>query len=126
MKNNYGNYVVQKALKLSQGQMKAKLVNSIMKNIEKIGDKKLIMKWKSILNEHLVNINEYNSECSPSGVFNNVYNSSHLNMSTTTEGDFSSQTPSPYMKRSSGKSKTVYNDNFNLNKNEKRNSKFNY
>ncbi len=49
MKNNYGNYVVQKALKISSGSPKLKLIISILKNIEKIGDKKLIAKWKSIV-----------------------------------------------------------------------------
>ncbi len=49
MKNNYGNYVVQKALKLANQSDKSKLVKCIIKNIEKIGDRKLIMKWKSII-----------------------------------------------------------------------------
>lgn len=49
MKNNYGNYVVQKALKISTGSHKNKLIISILKNIEKIGDKKLIGKWKNIV-----------------------------------------------------------------------------
>ena len=49
MKNNYGNYVVQKALKLANESDKTKLVNCIIRNIDKIGDKKLIHKWKSII-----------------------------------------------------------------------------
>jgi hypothetical protein len=53
MKNNYGNYVVQKALKLCSGQLKAKMISIIVKSIEQIGDKKLIMKWKSIVNMHV-------------------------------------------------------------------------
>jgi hypothetical protein len=53
MKNNYGNYVVQKALKLSQSPFKEQLITAIIKNIEKIGDKKLIMKWQSIVTSHL-------------------------------------------------------------------------
>jgi len=52
MKNNYGNYVVQKALKLSNHSNKQKLVESILKNLEKIGDKKLIQKWKTIVQSH--------------------------------------------------------------------------
>jgi hypothetical protein len=55
MKNNYGNYVVQKALKLSTGLHKSKLVNSVLKNLEKIGDRKLILKWKSIVEGHINN-----------------------------------------------------------------------
>lgn len=53
MKNNYGNYVVQKALKLSTGNLKSKLMTIILRNIEKIGDKKLMMKWRSIVNTHI-------------------------------------------------------------------------
>ncbi len=49
MKNNFGNYVVQKALKISTGAPKLKLIVSILKNIEKIGDKKLIIKWRNIV-----------------------------------------------------------------------------
>jgi len=52
MKNNYGNYVIQKALKLAMNKHKCKLVESILKNLEKIGDKKLIQKWKSIVQSH--------------------------------------------------------------------------
>lgn len=53
MKNNYGNYVVQKALKVAKGYLKFKLIILILKNIDKIGDKKLIIKWNSIIGEHL-------------------------------------------------------------------------
>lgn len=49
MKNSYGNYVVQKALKLSTGITKLKMVSLISSNIHKLGEKKLIFKWNSIL-----------------------------------------------------------------------------
>lgn len=58
MKNNYGNFVVQKALKLSSGQNKLKLISCIVKNIEKIGDRKIILKWKSIVESHICPENE--------------------------------------------------------------------
>lgn len=61
MKNNYGNYVVQKALKISTGSIKNKLIISILKNIEKIGDKKLIGKWKNIVINCLPPENEMTS-----------------------------------------------------------------
>ena len=61
MKNNYGNYVVQKALKISTGSLKNKLIISILKNIEKIGDKKLIGKWKNIVINCLPPENEMTS-----------------------------------------------------------------
>lgn len=54
MKNNYGNFVVQKALKLSSGLTKMNLLSSIIKSIEKIGDKKIMAKWESIVNGHIL------------------------------------------------------------------------
>mgnify|MGYP002144530269 CR=1 FL=1 len=74
MKNNYGNYVVQKALKLSKDENRNKLVNSIIKNIDKIGDRKLIMKWQSIINNY-VNIHDIDNVtryCNNKKVFNTV------------------------------------------------------
>ena len=53
MKNNYGNYVVQKALKLANEKNMYKLIEVISKNLDKIGDKKLISKWKSIVQSRL-------------------------------------------------------------------------
>jgi hypothetical protein len=49
MKNNYGNFVVQRAIKLVKGENKEKLMSCIMNNIERLGDKKIIEKWKSIV-----------------------------------------------------------------------------
>ena len=49
MKNSYGNYVIQKALKLSNGHFKVKFTNNIKKCLDKITDKKLINKWTNIL-----------------------------------------------------------------------------
>ena len=49
MKANYGNYVVQKAIKLAKGDYIQKLVYNAAKDINKLGDQKLIKKWKSIL-----------------------------------------------------------------------------
>lgn len=71
MKNNFGNYVVQKVLKLALGSFKAKLIKAILNNIEKIGDRKLIMKWKSIVYSHINNEDigtpNWNNNC----VYNN-------------------------------------------------------
>jgi hypothetical protein len=53
MKNNFGNYVVQKSLKFAKGELKFSLLSSLMKNVERIGDKKLMAKWKGIINTHL-------------------------------------------------------------------------
>ena len=49
MRNNFGNYVVQKAVKLSSGKSKERLIKEIMKNIHKLEDKKIISKWKTII-----------------------------------------------------------------------------
>jgi hypothetical protein len=55
MKNNFGNFVVQKALKManeSRDKNLLKLIQLINKNLEKIGEKKLILKWRSIINSY--------------------------------------------------------------------------
>ena len=49
IKNKYGNYVIQKALKLSSGKIRDKIAGEINKNINKLEDKKIINKWKSIM-----------------------------------------------------------------------------
>ena len=53
MKNEYGNFVIQKALKLSQNLNRKRLVKLIQKNVDKIGDKKLVVKWKNIVNSFI-------------------------------------------------------------------------
>ena len=59
MRSNYGNYVIQKAIKLSKGENKQKLVFNAAKDVNKLNDAKLIIKWKSILSPH---INELSKE----------------------------------------------------------------
>ena len=53
MRSNYGNYVIQKAIKLSKGENKKKLVFNAAKDINKLNDAKIIIKWKSILSPHI-------------------------------------------------------------------------
>jgi hypothetical protein len=53
MKSSYGNYVVQKALKLATGVNKKKLINAVVKQIEKLPDKKLMNKWRMIVDSNL-------------------------------------------------------------------------
>jgi hypothetical protein len=53
MKNNYGNYVVQKALKISSEANKRRIIDLVVKNLERIGEKKLIMKWRFIIQHYL-------------------------------------------------------------------------
>ena len=52
MKNNYGNYVIQKALKISTGENEKRLVNEVINNLYTLNDKKLIEKWKNIIFPH--------------------------------------------------------------------------
>jgi hypothetical protein len=77
MKNNYGNYVVQKAMKLAKNPLKEQLISAIIKSIDKIGDRKLIFKWQSIVTGHL-NYNPFDSsvniECPNKRVFKTVVN----------------------------------------------------
>ena len=58
MKSNYGNYVVQKVIKLSNGENKKDFVFNAAKEIDKLNDNKLIQKWKSILSPHISELNE--------------------------------------------------------------------
>ncbi len=56
IKNNFGNYVIQTALKYSKGKVKMILINSIENNLGVLGDKKLINKWKNIISSNIQNI----------------------------------------------------------------------
>jgi hypothetical protein len=55
MKNSYGNYVIQKALKVSNGNNKKLLITTIVNNVDKLNDKKLIFKWKTIVSNSITN-----------------------------------------------------------------------
>ena len=52
MKSNYGNYVIQKVVKLSKSKYKNKIVFCAAKEINKLNENKLILKWKSLLLPH--------------------------------------------------------------------------
>ena len=58
MKSNYGNYVIQKAIKLAKNEYKQKLVFNASKYINKLNDPKLIIKWKSILMPYIKEIDK--------------------------------------------------------------------
>ena len=49
IKNKYGNYVIQKAVKLSSGVLRERIIGIIAKNINKLEDRKIINKWKIII-----------------------------------------------------------------------------
>ena len=49
IKNKYGNYVIQKAVKLSTGILRERIIGIISKNVNKLEDRKIINKWKAII-----------------------------------------------------------------------------
>ena len=53
MKSYFGNYVIQKVIKLSKNKYKNKIVFSAAKDINNLIENKLILKWKSLLSPHL-------------------------------------------------------------------------
>lgn len=72
MKNSFGNYVIQKALKIARGNNEKVLADYVNKNIYKLNDKKLIAKWKNIVSPHLEINNSYSSNNNNVNVNNNV------------------------------------------------------
>ena len=61
IKNSFGNYVIQTALKHSKGKFKIILINSIENNINFLNDKKIIHKWKNIISSNLIDDNKINA-----------------------------------------------------------------
>lgn len=51
IKNSYGNYVVQKSLKLSKGNDKKMLIQSIQSKYGEINDNKIRAKWQQIVQD---------------------------------------------------------------------------
>lgn len=49
LQNSFGNYVIQTALKHSNGEKKQLLIASVEENLVKMNERKLIMKWRSII-----------------------------------------------------------------------------
>ena len=60
MKSKFGNYVIQKAIKLAKNENKKKLIFNAAIMINNLKEKKLITKWKSILIPH---IHELSNDC---------------------------------------------------------------
>ena len=60
MKSKFGNYVIQKAIKLAKNDFKNKLVFNAAIMVNNLKEKKLITKWKSILIPH---IHELSNDC---------------------------------------------------------------
>jgi len=51
IKSSYGNYVIQKALRVARGEERERFVHLIKKNMQKMNDKKVVRKWKNIIND---------------------------------------------------------------------------
>jgi len=51
MKNSFGNYVIQKILNISEGEIKVDVGVAIQNNLSHITDKKLKSKWTQILSK---------------------------------------------------------------------------
>lgn len=51
MKNGFGNYVIQKILNISEGEMKTEVGVAIQDNLSHLTDKKLKAKWTQILDK---------------------------------------------------------------------------
>ncbi len=51
IRNSYGNYVVQKSLKIAQGKDKTQLITAILKCIPQIPDRKIRQKWEKIVED---------------------------------------------------------------------------
>ena len=49
IRNGYGNYVIQTAVKFSKGDIKGMLIMAIENNLECLCERKLIYKWKTII-----------------------------------------------------------------------------
>ena len=49
IKNKFGNYVVQKAVKLSSGISMKRIIGEINKNLYQLEDKRIVNKWKAII-----------------------------------------------------------------------------
>jgi hypothetical protein len=66
IKSNYGNYVVQKVLKIANINNKCSLINHILQNLNNLGDRKLIIKWKHIVDsvvDDCLKQNSFHSYC---------------------------------------------------------------
>ena len=57
MKSSFGNYVIQKIIKLAKNENKNKIVFCAAKNINNLMENKLILKWKSLLQPHIIELN---------------------------------------------------------------------
>jgi len=112
MKNSYGNYVVQKVLTVVTGENKTKFSNTIIKNLEKLTDKKLVKKWKNIMNNclgNLLNTGEFNN--------NNINELNLSGMSNSSNYSYASHSPQISSGNQYNNLLNLNNSNLNINNN---------
>lgn len=124
MKSSFGNYVVQKALKVAINENKSKLVNTILNHVEKLGERKLIIKWKKIVDdsmgkifapkEFLVNSNNFTiSPNNSSGSINSCNPHNNINLNNNMNND----TYNLNMNLNYNTNNNIYNKNMRNNNN---------
>lgn len=60
IKNNIGNSIIQKTLKVASDEYRLKLIQYVDSNIDRLGDRKLIQNWRIVTNNILNNDNLMN------------------------------------------------------------------
>jgi hypothetical protein len=72
IKNNIGNSIIQKTLKVVNDQYRLKLIQYVETNIERIGDRKLIQNWRMTTN-NIINIEIMTNDYSNLMPYNHPY-----------------------------------------------------
>lgn len=122
MKNSFGNYVIQKALKLAIGYNKVKLTNHIKKQYGKLTDKKSMSKWKAIL-DLITNDNlmiQSNFQHKNTDALNNSMNSNHSASSNHSHNSNRSANPGLTKKNINHQLSPTVNNSFNPEPNMRR------
>jgi hypothetical protein len=78
IKSNYGNYVIQKALKVANLNAKFSLINNILQNLDKLGDKKLMIKWKHIVDSTIEECMKHNMLCNMVNMYESIHSGENL------------------------------------------------
>lgn len=49
LRSNYGNYIIQKAIKISPILIKMRFINIVIEQLDHLNDKKLMTKWRCVI-----------------------------------------------------------------------------
>jgi len=77
IKNNYGNFVVQKALKVANPVNRRLLSTLISKNLHKLTDKKLEEKWRTLINSNNNDCLKYSND--KNNLYEYIHNIKYIN-----------------------------------------------